>query len=112
MDSTEIIHRTAEAFEQSLVYGKYNTVLVDDLKLLATWVEDIGPGKPGTRAIDVMETAIKQFGPTCDDLRDDLMEMLSSYELESLASWLGYTFSAEQFLLLDLVLWSARDRSK
>jgi len=85
-----------------------SSALVDDLKLLAAWVDDIEPGKPGTFAATVLDKAIKDYGADCDNLRDHLIEQLSNHELECLKGWIGYTFNDGELLMLDIVLITAR----
>jgi len=63
MDSRKLISQTAEAAEELLTTGMNNSSkLMDDLKLLAGWVRDIGPWTPGNFAIAAMDAAIEEYG--------------------------------------------------
>lgn len=113
MDSRKLILQTAEAAEEYLTTGLNNSErLMNDLKLLAAWVTDIEPGTPGTFAAAVVDAAIKEYGPECDNIDEDLIDDLSTHELEGLKHWADYTFDHAERLLLDIILWDARARAK
>jgi len=108
-----MINQMAAAMGEFLTTGMNNSSdLMDDLKLLAGWVRDIGPWTPGNFAIAAMDAAIEEYGADCGNLRDDLVEHLSTHNIQSLKDWIGYTFNDGELLMLDIVLWNARGKAK
>jgi len=116
MDTNKLLYQTAAAFEDHILRVRdYAPDPLDDLKLLATWLEfepgkNIEPGEPGTYALDLADQAIKAYGPEGDNLLDSYMDELHDHDFECLKGWIETYFHDHELVMLDLILWAARSQ--
>lgn len=118
MDDAKLIRQTASAFEEYLIMNRdCASGPLDDIKLLASWYDDVVPDLPGTYAKALANRAIEEFGPDGEKLQscegcseEELKDDLKSCDFASLEGWLDTYFSSGELVMLDLILWEAHKK--